>query len=409
MNENEIEKFVKLKTDVVKNVWPEFAYDFPMEIRYMMMETYFTSQGYGPRNAKWLIKNLPLEKITGDGDSKLNRLRIEMKSSFKNFAGEYFICGIRTWQNIDVFLLEFIDVDRNYYPNFYVVPISDMKYLQEHYGYYSIGKNIGGGDKDNTKRMTIHSGILCYLEKWRVHKGQSKTIYRNLEHSKDILELVKRINNIQKLSKDNQKKQNFSMMKQREFIKETMDFRDRRKEEQKLISKKPLFGNWWTWLKFSRYQWLFMKSQSVGLRFERRVRKELGWRKLNQIEKKGDAINTYGETIEIKHSYIDASGNYNMLHIRPLHKFDFYMFICTDPLKENIIAGKIYKKLEPMFYYIPIEPANIIIEKYGAQMDKKDGVERKLTITPKIMKKIEEFIFEMPGPHLEYLKFFKRK
>jgi len=167
-------------------------------------------------------------------------------------------------------------------------------------------------------------------------------------------------------------------MLQESTLKTFLDFR----VKAKALGKNPTFGFNYKWEKFLMIMSAYFNPQSYGARIEARLIKELELEKVPAKADRGDGKfkNLY---IEIKISFIDINGHFNLLQIRPHQKLNAYLIVLVP------------KNLDPIVLIIPSEDMHRIVARHGTtchgcknSTKVNKNIEWRITITNKILTKL---------------------
>jgi hypothetical protein len=160
---------------------------FALPIEEFLMECYdrCTPNMYGNAFPKKIVsdsngKIRELSPTLDRGDLHLAyRLYFEGKISYKNISGKYSLTNLRVWQDLDYYIMCFVDTENNFTPHFYCVPpkaIFENPHI--HHTGMNNSMNINKHNVFVPTRVTINSDDLNWLfKKYSVLKG---TTYKHL-------------------------------------------------------------------------------------------------------------------------------------------------------------------------------------------------------------------------------------
>jgi len=134
-------------------------------------------------DSHYRVKELSSDMDRGDLHSNYKTF-FEGKISFKNKNGNYSITNIRSWQELDYFILCFVNTENNLTPKFYCVPkdvvtnnpfikltgMNNKKNINEHNRYVGMRASISQSDIDvifkraNVLKGTNYKNLLTFIK-----------------------------------------------------------------------------------------------------------------------------------------------------------------------------------------------------------------------------------------------------
>jgi hypothetical protein len=174
------------KVSESRNVISLKTYDLPMEEFLMEIYNNCTPNMYGDLFPKKILHDMNgkianISPKLNRGDIHINyRLYFEGKISYRGKNGKYNLTNLRGWQDLDHFILCFVDTQNKFTPHFYCVPMETI--FDNPCISLTAMNNTASANKDNKNvgmRTTINSEDLNWLFKSSsVLKG---TTYKHLK------------------------------------------------------------------------------------------------------------------------------------------------------------------------------------------------------------------------------------
>jgi hypothetical protein len=165
LSENKLNEIIRLRNTVrIEGDKKDFGGDFTYPQFLKIMFAYFTSQSYGAKIEKRLIKDLGLSKISSQKDrgdavkqTKSGDIYFEIKITFKNINNEFSFVQLRQHQKLDFYILHCINPDENFKTYNFLLSKSKMNDLMKDFG----ARNCHGvvinkiNREQEEKRMTV--------------------------------------------------------------------------------------------------------------------------------------------------------------------------------------------------------------------------------------------------------------
>jgi hypothetical protein len=173
------------KTKEKRNIITEKTYALPMWEFIMECYDSCTPNMYGNAFPKKIVYDMDdkireLSPKLDRGDLHINyELYLEAKISYKNKDGKYSLTNLRVWQNLDYYILCFVDTEKKFTPYFYCVP-SDIIFNNPYIHHTGMNNTMSVNSHNMyvATRTSIKSEDLNWL--FKKHSVLKGTTYKHL-------------------------------------------------------------------------------------------------------------------------------------------------------------------------------------------------------------------------------------